>query len=270
MKKLFLSILMIVVLAAIPAHSATYTLSTGVPADSGNTTVANGGVSVFALNNTSGSYDLYPQIDRTYAYGFQLTSILPSQAASVGDWSGTTFSVFAKFKSESDDVPWNDVEPHYLYKDEAVSGNTPEMRWLQVPPADRARVYFVSEGGSAFGLGAAKLIASEIPLQIVEPVIVIKEDTFTMPANGTGVSTFITDVLANIKGAGHGEFSLSGASRFYTADGKTTPSVSGTGIHCADLEGFSLSADEIKKLKIAPSSSACTISYKLLNRDPSK
>lgn len=276
MKKHILAILLLVLLIPGLSWAKTYTLSLNVPSTTGVTQAPNGGTSPYMVDGVSASYDLYPQLDRTYAYGFQFTSLLPStsQISAGGDWSGVSLSVIVKFKSESDDVSWDTAESHYLFKgDTANSAVTPQIRWIKVPPADRARVYLVSEGGSTvFGTSTAKLIASEIPLEIVEPVIEIAEGTFTMPANGSGVSQFTAASIGAFPSAhvGWGEFSVSGASRFFTTDGKTTPSVAGngTGTHVASLGGFELSGDEIRRLQIAPSGTACNIHYRLMNRKP--
>lgn len=200
MKKLLVSFL---ILAFLPAVSlaATYSLSinsAGSTSETGNTTVANGGVSTF-YRDTTGTNDFYPQLDRHYAYGIQLVNVQPSevQVAAGGDWSGVSISVFGKFKSESSDVPWESVEPVYFFKDEAVnSGATPEVRWIKIPPADLSRIYVVTSGVTPLGLATAKLIASEIPLDIDPPAIKLGTLSFTLGAT-TGTSSFAsTDSLS--------------------------------------------------------------------------
>lgn len=95
--------------------------------------------------------------------------------------------------------------------------------------------------------------------------IVISEGVFTIPSTGSGVST-----LTVPDGTRYAEFSISGASLFYTSDGLTTPSISGngTGIHCADLEGFSLTGNEARNAKFAKGGASRNVYYKFLTGKP--
>lgn len=201
------------------AMAKTYTLTTGTTADSGNTTAPNG-TSPFYVDGSN--YDLYPQLNREYVYGFQLTGLQPSdsQLGAGGDWSGVTLSVFMKFKSESDDVPWEAVEPVYLFKNVAAnSGTTPEVRWIKAPPADRARVYLVSEGGNTvFGTSTGKLIGSEVPLDVPESVVLIPAvPAYYLTNTSSGVSTITVPA-----GASKTYVRVTGSDIRYTLDG-TTP-----------------------------------------------
>jgi len=269
MKKLFFSILMIFLLANI-AQAKTFDLSTGADLTSGNTTVVDGGVSTFVLNGVAASYDLYPQIHRHYAYGFALSHVTPSQVAlAAGNWSGVTFSVFGKFKSNDSTVPWDAVEPVYFIKDEAADSSTsPYPRWINVPPADLARIYFVSEGGNtAYGLATGKLIASEIPLEITDAPIVIAESSFTMPASGTGVSEFtVSSIGAFPNGVNLGNLQLlSGGSCFFTTDG-STPTASSFVLTNKSI--LKLKKDETRKLKFITGAEATIVRYQLLGGKP--
>ncbi|MFH2077066.1 MAG: hypothetical protein ABIJ57_17285 [Pseudomonadota bacterium] len=227
MRKLILCVLLITILAAAPAHAKTYTLTTGVTATpvavvtTGATTAANGGVSPFALNGDVASYDLYPQLDRHYAYGFQLTGVSPSQAVKAAgtDWSGVTITVFGKFKSDSDDVPWAAVEPVYFLKDKAVnSGDSPYTVWINAPPADRGRVYFETSGPIAIDVAQAKLIASEIPLNVSDTVVLIPASPASYVVNASsGVSSMTVPA-----GASKTYVRVAGSDIRYTLDG-TTP-----------------------------------------------
>ncbi|MFH2075821.1 MAG: hypothetical protein ABIJ57_10840, partial [Pseudomonadota bacterium] len=218
----------VALLCAGPVHAKTWTLTTAPDgtATSGNTTVANGGTSTFCLYGESAVYDFYPQLDRIYAYGFQISHVTPSQAGlAAGNWSGVTYSVYMKFKSESDAVPWAAVEPVYFFKDIAANSSvTPEMRWVNARPGDRMRAYFVSEGGNTpFGLATAKLVASEIPVYGEESLVLLNEGTFTMPASGTGVSQFtVASIAAWTTGTVAASFEIvSGTSAYFTLNGDT-------------------------------------------------
>ncbi len=270
MKKLVISMLLLFALAAPPAMATTYDLSTST-ATTGATTVPNGGVSTFLLNGTAGSYDLYPQLNREYAYGFELTGVSASQVqkAAGGDWSGVTLSVFMKFKSESDNSSWDSAGRSYLIKDMPVnSGASPYIVWIKAPPADRARVYVETSGVTAFDLVKGKLIGSQIPLDGQQTVVVIAEGYFDMPAGGTGVSTFATEVVTNLNGVGYGEFNVSGSSVYTTSDGRTTPAMSGIGKYTAALGEFNLSGNEVRNLKLAPAITARRVTYRLLSAKP--
>ena len=165
MKKLiiFLSVLVGICFAG-TVFAKTFTVSI---ATSGTTTVKSGGVSPFILNDTSANYDLYPQIHRYYSYGLQITDIevYDQQLSDGGDYSGATYTVFARFKSESTDVSWDDCRKISIIDDESMdSSASPYMTWFIGPPADLMRLYFET-GSSPFGTADGILIASEIPVQ---------------------------------------------------------------------------------------------------------
>jgi len=272
MKKIFTILPLLILLAMTPnlAFAKTFDLSTSATLTSGNTTVVNGGVSTFVVNGVAASYDLYPQLNRYYAFGFALSHVTPSQVAlDAGNWSGVTFSVYGKFKSEDSTVPWDAVEPVYFIKDEAAdSATSPYPRWISVPPADLARIYFVSEGGNtAYGLATGKLIASEIPLEITDAPIVISEGTFTMPASGTGVSQFTAASIGTFpNGVNLGNLQLlSGASCFFTTDG-STPTASSFVL--TNKSVLKLKEDEARKLKLITGVEATTVRFQLLGGKP--
>ena len=272
MKKLFFPMILVLVLASSLAFAKTYDLSTSATLTSGNTTEANGGVSEFVLEGLAGSYDLYPQLNRYYALGFALSHVTPSQIAlAAGNWSGVTYSVYGKFKSEDSTVPWDAVEPVYFIKNEAANSSTsPFPRWIHVPPADLARIYFVSEGVTPYGLAQAKLIASEIPLEVTEPLIVISEGNFTMPAGGTGASTFTAGSIgAWASGGKWVEIQpVTGTSIYATTDNVTTPSPStGFAIYAVDPPvGFSDQVGRTIKLHSGVVANVCR--YRIMNRKP--
>lgn len=218
MKKLLFSMLLVLLVAA-PCLAKTYTVSTA-SGTSVHATAPNGGVSTFEIGGVSGSYDLYPQLDRVYAYGFAMSQVSPTASVSMVDWSGVTFSVFVKFKSEDSNVPWEAIEPTYLFKDVAAnSGTTPEIRWVYVPPADLARIYFVSEGGTTpFDRAIGKLIASEVPLDVPDSrVLIPASPAFYVVNTSSGVSTMTIPA-----GASKTYVRVSGSDIRYTLDG-TTP-----------------------------------------------
>lgn len=143
-----------------------------------------------------------------------------------------------------------------------VSGVS-RILWPFVPdPGQYLFLRVDNRGGVTDFLMTAWLGQSKV-LQVYRPIEVVPSVVLNMPANGTGVSTVTVP-----PGTRYTEFSLSGSSRYYTTDGLTTPSVSGTGVHCADLEGFSLEAEEARRIKIAPSSSACKVTVKFLTSKP--
>lgn len=276
MKKNLLSLLL-VLLFAVPCQATTYSLSIssdGSTSETGNTTVPNGGVSPFFLDAT-GSNDLYPQSNRQYVYGFQLINVEPSQeqAAAGGDWSGVSWSVFGKFKSESSDIPWESIDPVYLFKGVAANSSvSPEMRWIKAPPADLARIYFVSEdGNTVFGLATAKLIASEIPLEVIEPLIALKEGDVPMNAN-SGNSTFTAGSIgAWTSGAKALELEvISGTSAIYRADGVApTVSTANALYKPSQLPGkLILEEADIRNIKMASGGGTVIVHYRLLNRKP--
>jgi len=274
MKKLLFSILMIFFLANINISQAkTFDLSTGADLTSGNTTVVDGGVSTFVLEGVADSYDLHPQLNRYYALGFALSNLMPSQAAlALGNWSGVTFSVFGKFKSNDSTVPWDAIEPVYFIKDEAADSSTsPYPRWINVPPADLVRIYFVSEGGNtAYGLATGKLIASEIPLEVTEPLVVLSEGNFTMEPAYTGASTFtVGSIGAWPSGGKWVEIQpVTGTSIYITTDNVTTPSPStGFAIYASDPPvGFFDQMGRMLRLHAGAEENVCR--YRILNRKP--
>jgi hypothetical protein len=276
MKKLILSILLLF-LAFGTVHAATYTVVTAPSGkvESGATMVANGGTSIFYVADTSGTTitDLYPQLDRIYAYGFALSHVTPSQAQASTDWSGTTFSVYGKFKSEASDVPWAAIEPVYFFKEEAVSSSvSPQVRWINARPGDLARFYFVGEGGKAFGVAAGKLIASTIPVYGDETLVLLKEGTFSMPG-GSGVSSFATaSIGAWTSGTVAASFDVvSGASGFFTTNGDTPSQTVGipilSPITYPGTNSTVLDANQARNSKWN-AISATTIRYRLWSRKP--
>ena len=273
-KSIFISLVLILLVWAAPGFAKTFDISL---ATTGTTTVATGGVSVFALDLTTGTslspvYDLYPQLSRYYSYGLQISSVTPTaaNAAKYSEQSGSTYTVYAKFKSNDTDVSWDDVPAVSIMKNESMGSSTsPYMVTFTGPPADLMRLYFETTGVTPFGGAEGKLIASEIPIKIKEIPIVVEEGTFTMPAAGTGVSQFTAASIGVLpqKVVGWGSFMpISGASCFATTNGDT-PS-EGIGFTVYKDDHLRLSGNEARNVKFVPGVEAVTIRYQLLTVKP--
>lgn len=194
-----------------------YTLDIGSTATSGNTTDAvNAGVSVFFVDAPGGVSNpctdtiIYPDMGRAYVYGLQLTGLTVSQVQQQkgGDASGTTFCVLVKFRM-SGGPPWSSIDPYYFFYNHALnSGDTPYVVWLRGPPAEEARVEFVSTGATPYDGATARLLLPEYPGEYVfQPG---KFMTGVTSAFGTSGSTNFTDVYPWPDGAQRAYFSPNG------------------------------------------------------------
>lgn len=266
----FLSILFLMVPASVFAqNSFTLTLN-AVNSGATTTSKTTTGTSTFVINgNASSTYLDLESVAAPYL-GINITGITPSQAAlglGSGTYSGNTFQVLYSIAQDSSALSAQEKIPIF-YNDALNSGITRYERTIQIPFSRFVQFYLRPSGNYAYDSVSLKVYAGKDASWLPPQPVLISEGTFTMPAS-TGTSTFYTSVVSNIEGVRYGEFSVAGSSRFYTTDG-STPTIDNNGMHVADLKGFSLTGNEIQKLKFVGSSSACKIHYKLLTRDPLK
>jgi hypothetical protein len=282
---LFASVLALILTVAAPAWAIqtavrSYRVHLGT-ADSGNTTTAVSGVHALVLDGEDfkRSDGLTTIKDASYLQSgngiltINTVTVSQAQQGAGGSYSGNTFYMAAK--SIPANGNWDLAELVPITPTFSLSSTTAFNIPFQIEPGKQTRFYFVSSGVTPYDAFSAD-VQLGLPASAWKPpeLFVIAEGTFTMPGNNgvnIGVSQWGTGTTLGRfpDGVKYAEYSVSGASRFYTTNGDT-PSVSGngTGTHVADLNGFSLSGNEARNVKFAHSGTACNIRYRFLSRKP--
>lgn len=256
-----------------------YTPGSGVSNyESGNTTASKqttSGVSTMARRYGEATAELKTDpctVDISQTSGRFVGRILdldPSQAATgTSDYSsGTTCVVWVKVVEKNEPSHWSHADFIPVFFNQAINGTSTVPSFFEAN-GNYMRTYFQPSGITPFGLAKIEISSVEEVRYFETTMIVLKSGYFDQPAGGTGVSSFAAQVYAILDGVKYGEFSVFGCSVYTTADGLTTPAMSGIGQHCAADAIFSLTGKEIRDLKLAPAVTARRISYRLLNRDP--
>ena len=234
---------------------------------SGNTTVANGTSSFVlwgaGLNRVQNKTILNSQELPSGYWIAEVSAVTPSQAqqGAKGNQSGVSYVIGFR---QSTTGNHSKAEKRPIIINTIGSFTSPYQVPFFLDPSISTQFYAESGVTSLDGLNV-KIFKPEGSAYSPPSPIVISEGVLTIPATGSGVST-----LTVPDGTRYAEFSITGASMFYTADGLTTPSIAGngTGILCNDLEGFSLTGNEARNAKFAKGGAARNVFFKYLTAKP--